>query len=375
MTVFHRMRGFKTFWMLSLLAAILLAASPGLAEEGEKGWSPPPPMPEKFDWIQTTSLEWLKGEIVSMYDASLEFDSKEFDLQTLDWSDIKEVRSVGTMQVAFEDGTIAIGQVFIDQETVRVLGDEEKRFPRSEVLSITAGAPKERNYWSIKASLGANLREGNTEQIEMSSQANIVRRTPKNRINIDYLGNFSETNLEETGDTTIADNQRVGAGWNHYISKRFYWSPVYGEWYRDPFVNIAQRWTLGMGAGYEIINMPKTTWDINGGLAYQITSFDSVAEGEDDSANTPALVVGTLYDHKLTKGIDFVFDYRFFIVNDESGTYTHHLLTGLEFELTTILDFDITFIWDRIQNPRADSAGIVPEQDDFRLTFFLGFDF
>jgi len=375
MTVFHRMRGFKLIWMLSLLAAIVLSASPALAGEDEKGWSPPPPMPEKFDWIQTTSLEWLKGEIVSMYDASLEFDSKEFDLQTLDWSDIKEVRSAGTMQVAFEDGTIAIGQVFIDQETVRVLGDEEKRFPRSEVLSITAGAPKERNYWSIKASLGANLREGNTEQVEMSSQANIVRRTPKNRINIDYLGNFSETYLEETGDTTIADNQRVSAGWNHYISKRFYWSPVYGEWYRDPFVNIAQRWTLGMGAGYEIIDTPKTTWDINGGLAYQITSFDSVAEGEDDSANTPALVVGTLYDHKLTKGMDFVFNYSFFIVNEESGTYTHHLLTGLEFELTTILDFDITFIWDRIQNPRSDSAGNEPESDDFRLTFFLGFDF
>ncbi len=375
MTVFHRNHGIKMFWMLSLLAAILLAASPGLAEEGEEGWQPPPPMPEKFDWIQTTSLEWLKGEIVSMYDASLEFDSKEFDLQTLDWSDIKEVRSVGTMQVAFEDGTIAIGQVFIDQETVRVLGDEDQQFERSGVLSITAGAPKEKNYWSIKASLGANLREGNTEQVEMSSQANIVRRTPKNRINIDYLANFSETYLEETGDTTIADNQRVSAGWNHYISKRFYWSPVYGEWYRDPFVNIAQRWTLGMGAGYEIIDTPKTTWDINGGLAYQITSFDSVAEDEDDSANTPALVVGTLYDHKLTKWMDFVFDYRLFIVNDESGTYTHHLLTGLEFELTTILDFDITFIWDRIQNPRPDADGIEPKKNDFRLTFFLGFDF
>ena len=375
MTVFHRNHGIKIFWMLNLFAAILLAASPGLAEEGEEAWSPPPPMPEKFDWIQTTSLEWLKGKIVSMYDASLEFDSKEFDLQTLDWSDIKEVRSAGTMQVAFEDGTIAIGQVFIDQETVRVMGEEDQQFERSGVLSITAGAPKERNYWSIKASLGANLREGNTEQVEMSSQANIVRRTPKNRINIDYLANFSETYLEETGDTTIADNQRVSAGWNHYISKRFYWSPVYGEWYRDPFVNIAQRWTLGMGAGYEIIDTPKTTWDINGGLAYQITSFDSVAEDEDDSANTPALVVGTLYDHKLTKWMDFVFDYRLFIVNDESGTYTHHLLTGLEFELTTILDFDITFIWDRIQNPRPDADGIEPKKNDFRLTFFLGFDF
>ena len=375
MTYLIQNRKLERILMLILIAAFVLAASPVLAEDGEKSWQPQPPMPDTFDWIQLTSGEWLKGKITAMYDEKLEFDSKELDELTIDWEDIKEIRSAGTMQIGFQNDVVATGQLLVEGNTVRVMGEEDQSYSRSDLLTITAGAPKEINYWSGKLTLSANIREGNTDQVEFSTQANFKRRTPKNRINIDYLANFSEANLEETGDTTIADNQRVSAGWNHYISKRFYWSPVYGEWYRDPFVNIAQRWTLGMGAGYEIIDTPKTTWDINGGLAYQITSFDSVAEGEDDSANTPALVVGTLYDHKLTKGMDFVFNYSFFIVNEESGTYTHHLLTGLEFELTTILDFDITFIWDRIQNPRSDSAGNEPESDDFRLTFFLGFDF
>ena len=351
----------------ALLALLLVAALPAAAEE--EHFLPKPPMPKKFDWIQMTSQEWLKGEFISMYDDSLEFDSKEFNLQTVDWGDVKEVRSVGVMQVAFEDGTIAIGKLLIDQETVRVMGDEDQQFPRAGVLSITAGAPKEINYWSIKASIGANIRQGNTEQIEMTSKANLIRRTPKNRINFDLLSTFNRTD----GDVA-ADNQRATAGWNHYFSKRFYWTPVYGEWYRDPFVNIAQRWTIGMGAGYEIIDTSKITWDANGGLAYQTTSFGSVGEGEDDSANTPALVIGTTYDHELTKWMDFLFGYNFMIVNEESGNYTHHLETGLEFELTTIIDFDITFVWDRIQNPRPDALGIFPEQDDYRLIFVLGFD-
>ena len=59
----------------------------------------------------------------------------------------------------------------------------------------------------------------------------------------------------------------------------------------------------------------------------------------------------------------------------ESYDHPELMVTGLELELTSILDFDITFIWDRIQNPRPNAAGIVPEQDDFRLTFFLGLDF
>jgi len=354
-------RKLESFLMLILIAAFVLAASPVLAEDGEKSWQPQPPMPDKFDWIQLTSGEWLKGKITAMYDEKLEFDSKELDELTIDWEDIKEIRSAGTMQIGFLHDVIATGQLLVEGNTVRVMGEEDQSYSRSDLLTITAGAPKEINYWSGKLTLGANIREGNTDQVEFSTQANFKRRTPKNRINIDYLANFSEANLEETGDTTIVDNQRANAGWDRYFSKRFFWSPVYGEYYRDPFQNIAGRWTLGMGVGYTLIDTKKTDWEISGGLAYQTTQFDDV--------------LGTVYDYDITKDIDFIFDYRFFIVNEESGTYTHHLLTSLEFEITKLLDFDITLVWDRIQNPREDSNEIKPEQDDFRLMFGLGIDF
>jgi len=353
-----------------IVAATILAAGPALAEEGEKDWQPPPPMPDKFDWIQLTSGEWLKGKITAMYDEKLEFDSKELDELTIDWEDIKEIRSAGTMQIGFLHDVIATGQLLVEGNTVRVMGEEDQSFLRSDLLTITAGAPKEINYWSGKFTLGANIRKGNTEQTEFSSEANIKRRTPKSRINFDYLGNFNRTFGE-----VAADNQRVNAGWNRYFSKRFFWTPAYGEYYRDPFQNIGSRWTLGMGAGYTLIDTKKIDWEINGGLAYQTTQFDDVLEVESDSADTPALRFGTVYDHKITKDLDFIFDYSFFIVNEESGTYTHHLLTGLEFELTTLLDFDITLVWDRIQDPKMNSDGTFPEQDDFRLTFGLGIDF
>ena len=352
------------------LAALALLIMSGPIAVADEGWQPPPPMPDKYDWVQTTSLEWLKGEIIALYDDKLEFDSDEFDKQTIDWEDVKEIRSAGIMQIGFENRTIAVGKIFIDQQAVRVMGDEDREFARSDVLSITAGAPKERNFWSIKASVGANLRQGNTEQIETTSKASLIRRTPRNRINFDWIGTFNRTD----GDTAT-DNQRATAGWNHYISNRFYWSPVYGEWYRDPFANIAQRWTLGMGFGYDVIKNQKITWDLNGGLAYQTTTFESVEAGEKDSADTPALVIGTLYDYELAKWMDFLFNYTFQIVNSGSGTYTHHLVTSLEFELTRTLDFDISIIWDRTQNPQPEADGVVPKQDDLRLVFFLGVDF
>ena len=360
----------RTILFTFVIIAAVAASGPISADEGMESWQPPPPMPDDFDWLQLNSGEWLKGEIIAMYDEKLEFDSDELDELTLDWSDIKEVRSAGTMQIGFEDDIVATGQLLVEGDMVRVIGEQDQSFLRSDLLTITAGAPKEINYWSAKITLGTNIRQGNSEQVEFSSKANFQRRTPKNRINFDYLGNFNET-----FDEVAADNQRIDGGWSRYFSKRFFWTPVYGEYYRDPFQNIASRWTLGMGLGYTLIDTSKIDWEINGGLAYQTTQFDDVPDDALDSADTPAVVFGTLYDHEITKSIDFVFDYRFFIVNEESGTYTHHLLTGLEFELTSLLDFDITLVWDRIQDPRENSDGTFPEQDDFRLTFGLGFDF
>ncbi len=370
MTVTMRNPELKARRLAAVIAMIMFAVSPALADDGQTGWHPPPPMPDDFDWIQLTSGEWLKGEIIALYNDKLEFDSKELDLLTLDWEDVKEVRSAGTMQVGLLDNIVAIGQLFVDGGAVRVMGQEDQTFDRSRVLTLTAGEPKEINYWSGKLTLGANVRQGNSEQTEFSSKASFKRRTPKTRVNFDYLGNFNRT-----GGVVTADNQRVTVGWNRYISKRFFWSPVAGEFYTDPFQNISTRWTLGAGLGYQIMTTKKIDWELNGGVSYQTTTFDDVLEGETDSADTPALVIGTIYDHELSKAIDFVFDYRFLIVNQESGTYTHHLVTGLEFEITSLLDFDVTFVWDRIQDPRADSDGILPEQDDFRMTFGLGFDF
>jgi len=370
MTVTMRNPELKTARLAAVIATIVFVVSPALADDGQNGWQPPPPMPDDFDWIRLTSDEWLKGEIIALYNDKLEFESEEFDLLTLDWSDVKEIRSASTIQVGLLDNSIATGQLFVDGDGVRVMGEEDQTLERSQILTLAAGEPKEINYWSGKLTLGTNIRQGNSEQIEFSSKASFKRRTPKNRINFDYLGNFNRTE-----GVVAADNQRVTAGWNRYLSKRFFWTPVYGEFYSDPFLNIGSRWTLGAGLGFQVLETKKIDWQLSGGASYQTTRFDDVLEGEEESADTPALMIGTVYDHELSKAIDFVFDYRFLIVNEESGTYTHHLVTGFEFELTSLFDFDITIFWDRIQDPRPDSDGVLPEQDDFRLTFGLGFDF
>lgn len=63
------------------------------------------------------------------------------------------------------------------------------------------------------------------------------------------------------------------------------------------------------------------------------------------------------------------------IVNEESGKYLHHFQTGLEIDLASDLDLDITFYIDRTKYPKANAIDILLEQNDYRLVVGLGYDF
>ena len=333
-------------------------------------WEPPPPMPDKFDWVQLTSGEWVKGQIKVMYEGSLEFDSEEFELLHLDFADVKEIRSAQVLNVRMRGGQTATGKVLIEDKSIRVLGDTPQQFDRAELLSFTAGVPKERNYWTGNVIVGGNIRSGNADEVEASANVKFQRRTVENRITLDYLGNYSDSNDVET-----SNNHRANAVWDWFFSEKMFLRPAFFEYFRDPFQNISNRMTLGTGLGYQIIDTSKTDWSVFAGPAFQKTTFDDVQQGEDDTVDTWALSAGTSYETEITKNIDFIYDYRFQLTDPESGKYNHHMIGTLEVELTHALDFDLSLVWDRIEEPRANADGTVPEQDDFRVIFGIGYDF
>ena len=350
---------------------LLAQASPGA--ESKKAWESAVPPTDEFDWVQTTSGEWLKGELKVLYSGSLDFDSDEFDLQTLDWDDVAQVRGHGAKRISIDtpEGPVTvIGEIVVTKDKVVVDSDgETKEFDRSQLISITPGAVSEWDNWSAKVDLGLNFTSGNSEQIDYTAKFTIRRRTPDNRFAIDYLGHFTRS-----GDTQTVNNHRLNTFFDIFAAKEYFWRPVFAEYYRDPFQNIDYRATLGIGGGYHIIDTPKTTWNVSGGPAYRATRYVSVEPGDSQKVNTPALVLGTFYDTALTKLVDFNGRYNLSLVNEESGTYTHHAIATFEIELTSILDFDISFVWDRTQDPQTRADGSVPKQDDFQLLLTFGVD-
>jgi len=233
-----------------------------------------------------------------------------------------------------------------------------------------AGEPREVNYWSGKVTFGANLRSGNTDQTEINTAARALRRTVKSRVGLEYLGNYNITN-----DVTATDNQRISGDVDWFVTDRLFVRPVDAEYFKDSFQNIAHRETIGAALGYQLVDTSRVDWEVSAGPSYQRTRFVSVAEGQTESESTGAIVISTTYTNELTGDIDYLFDYRFLFTNEKAGEFNHHFVTGLTLDSVGFLDIDLTFVWDHLHRPRPDAAGILPKQNDYRLTFGLGFDF
>jgi hypothetical protein len=50
------------------------------------------------------------------------------------------------------------------------------------------------------------------------------------------------------------------------------------------------------------------------------------------------------------------------------------MVATFDTELTGWLDFSVSAVWDRIEDPQPDADGIVPKQNDYLFIIALGID-
>jgi putative salt-induced outer membrane protein YdiY len=325
----------------------------------------------RFDWIQLKSGEWLKGELKSLQDDKVEFDSDELDLREFEWEDVWQVYAPRQNEALFDDRRKVAGPIHITQNNVLIQTPQGQQvFDRAELVAVTPGGPREINYWSGKLSLGMTLRSGNTVQTDYNIDTELIRRTPNTRFSLDYLASLSQVENQE-----VANNSRLTTQFDYWLSRHLFMKIPFAEYYRDPIQNIKHRITVGCGIGYEIIDRPRFKWDIVMGPAYQQTLFDSVAPGEEDTSGNAAVLFQMIFDTKITRRIDFESQFQIILAPEENGGYTHHWQSTLEIELTKRLDLDVSFIWDRVSKPTSSFGGTAAKPDDFRTVLSLGVNF
>lgn len=330
------------------------------------------PPDDGYDWLRLVSGEWLRGELIGAFGDKIEFDSDVLEELVIDAEDVDQFFSKRIFGVSVRDrDDVVVGRIEVDDKTVTVRsGEENFEFPLEDVAAITASAKRERDRWSGDISLGFNARSGNTEFIEYNMSGGVERRTARSRTTIDYLGNFNETE-----GVQVANNHRVNAGVDRFTGSRLFWRPLVAQYFRDPFQNIEHQATLVTGLGYEMIDNSRTEWDFHAAVGVNYVERVSVEAGQPTNSTSPSLSVGTDFETELTSWMDFEFLFSASFLDEESGTYQHHMEATLSSDLTGNFDIDVSFVWDRTQDPPPLEDSTIPEQDDFRLLINLAYDF
>lgn len=337
-------------------------------QDAQAAFEPPP---DDWDWVQLTSDEWLKGELIAFYDVTLEFDSDNLGLLEIDWDDVRRLRTHGARGVAVDDADPLYGVVEITAEHVIVRnGDEETAVDRSRLISIAAFEARGLAVWRTKLSAGVSIRKGNSDVAEYNLQSRSRRLKPRSRIDLNYIGSINETD-----GIQVANKHRFVNSWDLVKSTRTFWRPIFGQYYRDPFQNIEHQASVGGGYGWHFIDTSKTNLDFSVNIGGLYVWYVSALPGLNEQEFSPALGTITEFDIELTDWLDYLLNFNFFFLNDGAGGYKHHLLSKVSTDIWRDLDFDVTIVWDRTQRPQPEADGTVPEKDDLRLIVGLGWDF
>jgi putative salt-induced outer membrane protein YdiY len=326
---------------------------------------------KKYDWIRLTSGEWLKGDIISMRNENLEFDSDEMDEQDFDWEDIAELRSSRKYTYVFTDRTALIGTALVtDKEVVISVNGEDRVFKRARLMSIIPAGESERDRWDGKMSLGVAFRRGNTNQTDLTYQAFVRRRDALTRVRLDLNGALGEVEGEQN-----VNNHRSTLKLDLFTSPRFYITPFAFILYHDTFQNIDIQVTPYAGFGYHALKKKKATCDLELAGGYQYTRYSSVEEGADQDKRNGAILPTIRIETDPLKAVDFDVLYQAGITVPDPGDTTMHGEVILSIEITKIFDLDVSWFWDRVQSPQPNEDGTVPKQDDVKLTVGIGIDF
>jgi putative salt-induced outer membrane protein YdiY len=360
-------------FFLHLLVAFSLGGV-GLAVPAAADESPPSTLDATtHDLILLNSGEWLQGDIERIRDDTVYFDSVELGDLEIDLADVAQIVTERPHTLRFEGNRdILIGPILMSGEEF-IVGGEAR--PRSAFMSMIKGRPREINYWNGMLSVGYTIRSGNTDQSDLTVLAKLNRETALTRLTNTYNAAFSTGNDDAGNNTTTANSHRLNSAFDYYVSNRLYLIVPAMEVFADEFQNIQLRLTPSAGLGFDVLDLSKLDWSISAALGYQYTDRVSVEAGESTRANDVAVILATSLNLDPTSRIEWDTNYAAQLIATNMGLTNHHLTSLLSVDLIGNFDLDVTFNFDRVEQPVAEEDGAVPKQNDYRLTVGLGYDF
>jgi len=322
------------------------------------------------DWLWLKSGEFLIGSIEDLYDEKLAFDSDDLGNLKIKWSDISRINSRQLFTIRTVNGGIITGTIALENDVLIITNNRQHKIAQDELMTLIAGLETGGNIWQGKVTFGANLSSGNTNKLEYNTNAELSRHTTTSRIKTSYSAVIGETDNVQTDE-----NHRFLMTYDVYSDKNLFFRPIDLSLFRDPLQNVNSRINLGLGVGYQFIDDGEQELEMNLGPSYLYTKYEYAETQLNSSDSSLAVSLTVDYEREIHDQIDLELSYKITVTESDLGGHLQNTKLNFDIELTDVLDFDISFFWDRVNNPLLDVDGEQLERNDFRLAFGLGVSF
>ena len=331
----------------------------------------PEPCTGPWDWVHLSSGEWLRGEFKRMRKKSFKFRSTRMKTQDIKWKHIKAFCFEANTRFILGDRTVHVGKGRLVGDRLTVTSQEMTQTAlRSDIWAMLPGLPTELNRWRGSVSAGVDAYTGNTQQATVTAAASLDRETPVTHLDLDYRGSFGSTDGIENVNRHRATGQE-----NVFFNRVIFAALPAIDYTSDVFKNIRHRVIPGISLGYRFFDFDTLEADIQVGIAYQYTRFDSV---QLDEANQESDVGGRLmanFDWDIIGDLSWKASHSTVLLALNFGQSNFHTQTSLVYDVTDFIYLEFSLWHDRTRDPTVQSDGTTPKQDDLRTLVSIGFNY
>jgi putative salt-induced outer membrane protein YdiY len=337
-------RGFVAFcWMCQVMLLVFLCSGYALADE-----------------VILTNGDRLSGKIIDVRDGILTLETGYSEPVKLKFEAVEKMSSTEPVELHLTDGEVLKGKIITNtnrQAAVEAGPGREAVTVAFDTIAALNPPPKEPVTWKGNITLGGNLKDGNSDSMNLSAGALAVRRSENDRFLINALYNRTEDNGVRTAENTYGQLK-----YDYFMSPKWYLY-LNVDMLSDDFQDINFRTSVGPGFGYQVWDEENRALSLEAGVSYTSEDRDL---GEDKNWISARLGVNFLY--KLFDRVVFTDQFVIYPNLDDTGEYTLRNDAALVTDIGSNWAFRLGNIWERNSNPGPDL-----KKDDF--TWILGLQY
>lgn len=211
------------------------------------------------------------------------------------------------------------------------------------------GEEEDKRAWSNKTEFGFTSASGNAENTNLSLTNNFKWNWSRSEFYFDLVAIRNEATARTlsnpgTGEVVVTDNTALTAeiyavepGYRMDITERLYWY-VNARWYRNKPAGIQDRYLLGGGIGYKLVNAEKHILLGELGVAY--TDEDQIS-GFNQTFTSARIFLD--YDFKINDSTTFSSDLETLWDVSDSDNWQANWITAITASMTKTVALSVSY--------------------------------